>query len=264
MSKYSDFVAAIFDVDDTLLDNKPPGQESGLHELSRLFATQQVGKRHGVASLENFTGQQAAQAFLDAKVHTVHATVWQMLVIAGVVLEDEEMDLNHPLLQEIVILKEELHEDLLRTKGREVPGASHFVELLSQNGMNDKLAIASTACRRDIDLFFEMTKLDRFFPEDKIISREKFTHAKPHPEPYNLAFAALGLPETDRLKVLAFEDDPRGIMSAKAAGLYTCAIATRFSKQALASLAVPPDMVADSYAEFADALGLPVPDKLVV
>lgn len=170
MYSYSDFSGVIFDIDDTLLDNKPAGEALGLHELSRLMAAQEVGKRHDIAGLKEFTGPQSAQAFADAKVHTVYAAVWQMLVMAGVVLEDEEMDLRHPLLQEVVTLKEELHEDLLRTRSREVPGAGTFVASLADHGFADKMAIASTACRRDIDVFFEISGLGQFFsgPPDHI------------------------------------------------------------------------------------------------
>jgi beta-phosphoglucomutase-like phosphatase (HAD superfamily) len=82
------------------------------------------------------------------------------------------------------------------------------------------------------------------------------THAKPNPEVYDKAVAALGLPDEARPFTLAFEDDPRGIMSAKAAGLYTCAITTRFTKAELASLEVAPDLIAESYAEFEQLLGL--------
>jgi beta-phosphoglucomutase-like phosphatase (HAD superfamily) len=60
-----------------------------------------------------------------------------------------------------------------------------------------------------------------------------------------------------RRYVVAFEDDPRGIMSAKAAGLYTCAITTCYSRQLLAELEVPPDLIADSFAQFATLLGMP-------
>ncbi len=257
MLAYADFSGAIFDIDDTLLDNKPPGEKHGLHEQSRLMAVHEAGKRHNIVALTRFTPEESARAFVEAKVHTAQAAIWQMLVMAGLATDDEEMDPANPLLQEIVSLKEELHDDLLRTKGREVPGAIQFVETLAQNGLANKLAIASTACRRDIDVFLGMTKLDQFFPDSRVISRESFTHPKPHPEPYNLAFATLGLPESARANVVAFEDDPRGVMSAKAAGLFTCAITTRISREALASLAVPPDLIAGSYAEFTELFGMP-------
>lgn len=58
-NKMIDFqiAGAIFDVDDTLLDNQPgvPGQ--GLHERSRLAAAHTVGKAHGIPALENLTAQ---------------------------------------------------------------------------------------------------------------------------------------------------------------------------------------------------------------
>ncbi|HTH71772.1 MAG TPA: HAD family phosphatase [Candidatus Pristimantibacillus sp.] len=257
MLKFADIAGAIFDVDDTLLDNQPPGESVGLHERSRLLATHEVGKRHNLPALQAFTAEQAREAFLNAKVHNLDSTVWQMLVIAGEVSEDEEMDPLNPLLREIAELKEDLHEHILRTRGKEVPDATRFVELLAGQGLSGKLAVASTSGRRDIEVFFEMTGLGRFFPEDKIISREDLTHAKPHPEAFNMAFARLGVPEKLRGSVIAFEDDPRGVMAAKAAGLYTCAITTRVSREEMARLAVPPDLVADSFAEFAKLFDLP-------
>lgn len=263
MIHFSDFSGVIFDVDDTLLDNQPPGEDMGLHERSRLIAAHEVGRRHGIASLQQLTPLQSKQAFATAKVHTVYVTVWQMLVIARVVSADEEPNINHPLVQEIVNLKEDLHEDILRTKGREVPGARAFVELLAQNGLSGKLAIASTACQRDIDVFFAMSGLDQFFPDNMIISRDRFTFAKPDPEPFNLAFAALGLPEENRASVLAFEDDPRGVLSAKTAGLYTCAITSRHTREALAALETPPNLIADSYEEFTRLFGLSAPSTSV-
>ena len=46
---------AIFDVDDTLLDNKPgvPGQ--GLHERARLAAIREAGERHRIEPLSIYS-----------------------------------------------------------------------------------------------------------------------------------------------------------------------------------------------------------------
>jgi beta-phosphoglucomutase-like phosphatase (HAD superfamily) len=252
---YTTIRAAIFDVDDTLLSNYPLGSSVGLHERSRLAAAHEIGKRRGSIGLQCMTPQQCADSFVNASAHTLQAAVWQMLLVAGEVTS-ETIDPNHPLLNEIMQLKDDLHEVILRTEGREVPGATAFVQKLVDGGVGTNVAIASTAFRRDIDIFLEMTQLGRLFSEEHIISRERFTHAKPHPEAFNMAFAALGLPEKARKHVVAFEDDPRGIMSAKAAGLFTCAITTRYDKQALASLETPPDLIAGSYAEFEQLLGL--------
>lgn len=245
----------IFDVDDTLLDNDPERTGHNLHARSRLAAVHEVGRAHGIVALQQLTPEQNRQSFLTAKVHTVEAAVWNALLMTGQVVGDE-IDHDHPLLQEIVGTKNTSHLELLRQHGREVPGAVAFVRALGDAGLRDHLAIASTAVRPDVEIFLDMTGLRDLFPEDRIITKEKTTHHKPHPEAFNLAFNSLQLPDSDRSAVCAFEDDPRGIMAAKAAGLYVCAITTRFDRASLASLETAPDVIADSYVEFANHFGI--------
>lgn len=252
MLKFDGIQGIIFDVDDTLLSNHPPRMRTGLHEHSRVHAAHELGKRYGIRGLQELNDEQALDDFLNAKEHSLHGTLWRTLTRIGEV--QGELDLTHPLLVEMVALKDKVHEETLRTYGEEVPGAAAFIEKLAKRGLKNKMAIASTSYRRDVLVFFEMANLHRFFPDKRIITREMFTHPKPHPEAYEMAFKTLGL--KDKSKVLAFEDDPRGIMSAKAAGLYTCAITTKFKREDLAGLAVPPDFIADSYAEFEKVLGL--------
>jgi len=248
---------AIFDVDDTLLDNKPgiPGQ--GLHERSRLAAVHTVGKEHGIPALEELTAQQNLDAFLNAPVHTLEAAVWNILVMTGIA-DSEVVNPEDQVFKEIVALKNELHKDILREFGAEVPGAVNFVRSLGQGNLRDKLAIASTAVRQDVDMFLSMTGLDDLFPSARIKTKESITHPKPNPEVFNLAFMSLGLEDKDKRRVCAFEDDPRGIMAAKAAGLYVCAITTRFDRKSLGELEVAPDLIADSYKEFAGHFGFEI------
>lgn len=247
---------AIFDVDDTLLDNKPGVVGLGLHERSRLASARQVGRRHGIIALENMSIEDNLEAFMSASVHTLEAAVWNMLFRAGLVAT-EIIDHNDALLLEIVELKNRLYEDILRDEGAEVVGATDFVTKLAASGLSNNLAIASSAIRRDVDVFLAMTGLTVNFPDCRIKTKESITNPKPNPEVFNLAFDSLQLPEADRFAVCAFEDDPRGIMSARAAGLYVCAITTRYGRNELMSLEVPPHMVADSYAEFTELFGLP-------
>lgn len=249
----------LFDVDDTLLDNKPGVPGHGLHERSRLAAAHQVGKKYGITRLENLTVQENLDAFLTAPVHTLEAAVWNILTISGEA-DSEVINLDHPLLKEIVQLKNELHEDVLREHGKEVPGAVAFVQGLAALGLQDKLAIASMAVRRDVNLFLDMTGLTPLFPAERIQTVENVTHPKPHPEVFNLAFESLHLPESARGSVCAFEDDPRGIIAAKAAGLFTCAITTRFNRSVFESLEIAPDLIADSYQEFSELFGIPASD----
>lgn len=250
---------AIFDVDDTLLDNNSGVKFGvvgrGLHERSRLAAAREVGKRHGIRQLSELSAEDNLEAFMSASVHTLQAAVWNIMLMTGLA-DSEVANPEDPLLQEIVSLKNELHADIILNEGEEVPGASAFVRALAGNGLEDRLAIASSAIRRDVDLFLGKVGLAPLFPARRVVTLESITHPKPNPEAFNLAYASLGLPDSHRQTTCAFEDDPRGIMAAQAADLYVCAITTRFSREELMALEVPPDLVADSYAEFAEHFGL--------
>lgn len=137
-----------------------------------------------------------------------------------------------------------------------MPGAAHMVRALAAHGFAEHLAIASTAVRRDALISLDVVGVRSLFPDNQIITKEQFTHPKPHPESFQLALQSLQMdPGVTPSQVLAFEDDPRGVMSAKAAGLYTCAITTRYTKQQLAGQPVAPDLIADSFAEFEQLLG---------
>ncbi|MCA9327553.1 HAD family phosphatase [Candidatus Saccharibacteria bacterium] len=246
--------AAIFDIDDTLLDNKPHATTSGLHEKSRLQAVHEVGRKHGVKELVSLTTKQNHIAFTTAPVHTLEGAVWNIMNMVGLA-DSQTINRDDPIFQEIVALKNELHEDVLRQEGEPLPGAVAFVRSLAKV-VDGRVAIASTAIRKEIDIFLEKTELRELFQDAAIISKEKMTHPKPHPDAFDQAFRALGLSDSARAHTVAFEDDPRGIMSAKAAGLYTCAITHRYSREELQNLEIAPDMIADSFAEFADIFGL--------
>ena len=256
MPRFTDFAAAIFDVDDTLLDNFPRQIGRRLHERSRRAAIQEIGKRHGIRKLAEIDIQENLEGFLTAPVHTLESTVWNIMFRSGLVAVNTP-DPTNKVFQEIVQLKTKLHAKLLRDEGEEVPGASAFVRSLATHGFQGKLAIASSAVRSEIHIFLDKVGLTEFFPEKYIISKENVTHAKPNPEAFQLAFASLDLPQEAKAKTLVFEDDPRGIMAAKAAGMHVFAITTCFDKDKLEALEVPPDFVADSFAEFAARLDLP-------
>ena len=247
---------AIFDVDDTMLDNQAGAKVGTIHEVSRLRAIHEVAKKYNLPTLAAVTEEQNAVAFRNALTHSVDGAVWETLYVSQMV-KNRELDPNHELLREIVVLKNELHIDTLRTLGQEVPSASTFVRLLAERyDIKGKMAIASSAIRRDINIFLdELTELRAYFPDERVISLEDIPHnlGKPHPEPFNRAFATLGLLDSDRASVVAFEDDPRGVISAKKAGLFVCAITTRFKKSDEQLLAAKPDLIIDNYDE---ALGL--------
>lgn len=54
-----------------------------------------------------------------------------------------------------------------------------------------------------------------------VVTGDSVTHGKPHPEPYLVAAAELGV---DPARCIAFEDSPTGVASAEAAGCMTIAV----------------------------------------
>lgn len=256
MLNISQVQGVIFDLDDTLLDNGPVGKPTEwLHARSRLAAVYEVAERHNLPDLKTLTPEENVQAFATAPVHSLAGAVWNILTMKGLATGDT-IDPANPLLLEIVTRKNELHDAILRQHGREVPGASAFIRSLAAHGLADKMALATSAVLRDVDIFLEKYKLVDLFPPERIISIERMVRPKPDPDLFDQAFRSLGLPEASRSQVVAFEDDLRGIASAKAAGLYVCAITTRLSRDDPSLLAAKPELIADSYQEFSQLLGL--------
>jgi len=256
MLKISDAQGAIFDVDDTLLDNGSyPDASKGIHAISRIKAIHEVGRLHNNTALLSVTSEENIRGFHTAKVHSLPGAVWNILYMKGLV-DSPDIDPENQLLQEIVELKNQGHEAVLRAHGKEVRDAGAFVRNLAAHGFADKLAIASASIRRDIDIFLDMAQLTEYFPANRIVSLEMVKHAKPNKDAFDQAFKLLGLPDSARRSVYAFEDDPRGVLSAKAAGLYVIAITTRFRSDDAELLAAQPDLIVDSYAECNELLGL--------
>ncbi len=240
---------AIFDVDDTLLNNYAHPSGRGIHEISRLTAIHEVARLRNLPQLAMVTATQNHDAFRTASVHSLAGAVWNILRRTGLVADTDTIDNDNPLLQDIVARKNDTHEALLRAHGQPLPGAPEFVRRLKSGGLT-RLAIASAAIPRDLSLGLEVIGLDGFFPPERIISLADVTRPKPDPESFNKAFASLDLPESARSVVWAFEDDPRGITAAHAANLYVIAITSRYSRSELQGLSNPPNLVADSFAEF--------------
>lgn len=102
--------------------------------------------------------------------------------------DSEVIDTSNPLLKDIMARKDELYKDILLSEGEEVPGATRFVKLLAASGIGRELAIASTAIRRDVDLFLGKTGLKSLFPDHRIKTKESIRYAKPNPEVFYSSF----------------------------------------------------------------------------
>lgn len=259
MQKPEYIAGAVYDVDDTLLDNNPTRQpEENLHNLARLdalrlFAAQQPS---AYSQLLNVTAQESLESFTLSPVHTVGGAFFTLLKNRGLLAG--EVDPTHPHIRQLIEIKNQIYGELLAQHGAPIAGADDFVRAFStHNGIDDKNAIASTAVIENINTFLGKFGLSHLFPDYRIFDVERVAHPKPHPEAFDKAFLSLDLPESARPNVAAFEDDPRGMLSARKAGLYVCAITTRYSRAALAACEAQPDVIADSFAEFRQHFGLP-------
>jgi len=241
-------LGAVFDVDETILDNGHQTLGVGYHEKFRLQAIHEIGKENDIPELVEMTIEDSMVAFRTAFEHTFSASLWNMLCMAGVRNNQNEINELDPLHLAITVRKNQLYKQALKSEILPIAGAKKLISSMYLL-CDGHLAISSTALRIDIDTFLQANDLDKYFTSERIFSLEDLTHAKPHKESFIKGFLSLGLPESARKNVIAFEDAPNGVISAKKAGLYTVAITTHFSKDELMSATHTPDLVIDRYSE---------------
>lgn len=96
------------------------------------------------------------------------------------------------------------------------PGALQLLADLKAQGIPS--ALVTMSVRPIADAVVELLPEGTFV---EIIAGDEVTHEKPHPEPYLLGAAALGI---DIGSCIAFEDSPTGVASARASGAVTIGI----------------------------------------
>ncbi|MBI2410628.1 MAG: HAD family phosphatase [Candidatus Kerfeldbacteria bacterium] len=107
-----------------------------------------------------------------------------------------------------------------------LPGAKTFISAVAD--ANIALAIVSSGFRSFIENELDRVNLRKFF--SCIIACEDVPARKPHPAPYRAALDQLNLSPHE---VVAFEDSPPGIESARLAGITVVALLTTFPAQDL-------------------------------
>ena len=130
------------------------------------------------------------------------------------ILADAFPDLNIPLDQ---LVKDcYYYSDLLLMADdlEPMPGLKQFCQSMYGKGL--RLAVASSSPAYYVIHKLKLFQIEPFF--DQIITADDITHSKPHPEIYLKAMEKMAIGRED---LIAIEDAPNGIMSAKAAGLYT-------------------------------------------
>lgn len=107
--------------------------------------------------------------------------------------------------------------NLIRTRGKPLPGLSQAIALCKANGV--RLAVASSSPRVLIDAALVALGLSDTF--EVIASGGDEVFGKPHPATYLTAAARLGVAPT---RCLAIEDSINGVLSAKAARMKVVAV----------------------------------------
>jgi len=135
-------------------------------------------------------------------------------------------------------LKQRYTGELIETSCRPVFQHQYCLAKLHERGL--RLAVASNAVRRSVDLMMERSDLARFL--ELTVSNEDVDRPKPAPDIYLETFRRLNLPASS---VLVVEDNAHGIEAAQAAGAAVMAVAN--------PLDVTLDRVAGSVARIEEA-----------
>jgi HAD superfamily hydrolase (TIGR01509 family) len=112
--------------------------------------------------------------------------------------------------------------DLVQREARLMPGVAAAVERLAARW---PLAVATNSYAAAAGPVLTRLGVRRHFRE--LLTRERYAAAKPAPDAYVAAAAALGVAPSS---CVAIEDTPRGIESAAAAGLRTIAVPNEFTR----------------------------------
>ena len=111
-------------------------------------------------------------------------------------------------------------------KATPLPGA---VDLIKSLPPNLPIALCSGALKEDIDPILKQLGIEGYF--DVIVTADDTARSKPDPAPYRLALEKLGI--STPAFVVAIEDTPAGILSAKKNGLKVLAVTNSYDRDYL-------------------------------
>ena len=108
------------------------------------------------------------------------------------------------------------YAELLRGKDLALPGVRDVLHELSNQY---RMAVVTSSRATHFEIIHEHSKLLPYF--EFVLTVDNVTQTKPHPEPY---LCALDKAQLSASAGIAIEDSPRGVTSAKAAGLRCVAV----------------------------------------
>lgn len=145
----------------------------------------------------------------------------------------------------MVAAKERTYRALLKDLNL-IPGASNF---LANAGQSYRLALTTSSALVDQQIAFERFDLAAYF--EVIVTAEDIDRPKPHPQPYLVTAAKLGVAPS---VCLVIEDSVNGVRSAVRAGCTVAGMTTSFDSDALTRAGA--HFTVKSYDELADRLGV--------
>jgi beta-phosphoglucomutase len=153
---------------------------------------------------------------------------------------DNDVAMDDQRVSELVARKGQRYESLASAGEMLFPGAAALIRTAAAAV---PIAIASGALTHEIEEVLERAGLRPLFPV--IVGADQTERSKPHPDPYQTAFARLrshsGL-DLIAWRTVAIEDSRWGLVSARAAGLRCVAVTNTYSEAELradAELVVP-------------------------
>ncbi|OEH92240.1 pyrophosphatase PpaX [Bacillus solimangrovi] len=141
-----------------------------------------------------------------------------VLKFMGPPLEESFQELNPNKLDEMVqtyrTFNHEKHDELVTA----FDGVVDTIKTLHERGY--KLGIVTTKIRPTVEMGLKLTGLDAYF--DVVVTLDDVTHAKPDPEPVNLALSQLG---SNVESAMMIGDNSHDIEAGKNANVLTAGVA---------------------------------------
>lgn len=122
-------------------------------------------------------------------------------------------------MDELSLEKEKRYQRVYKPHLKLIDGLGDFLEKAHQKGI--KMAVGSAAIPFNIDFVLDNLNIRKYFPV--VVSANDVLLSKPHPETFTKCADLLGI---SYAKCLVFEDAPKGVESAKNAGMDCVAITT--------------------------------------
>lgn len=122
-------------------------------------------------------------------------------------------------IETISVEKEKKYQEAFRPYLKLISGLDDFLKKAHQKGI--KMAVGSAAIKFNVDFVLDGLDIREYFPV--VVSAENVVMSKPDPETFIKAAELLGIKPED---CVVFEDNPKGVESARRAGMKSVVLTT--------------------------------------